>query len=121
VDALVELQRQGELPLGIQIFDNEFGPGATDPAEWANRRTELHYRLRDWMWLHGALDPDIDTEEELLAATYNVGARGNASILEPKERIKARLGRSPDRSDALALAVAGHVGKVRNRGNMAVH
>jgi hypothetical protein len=119
VDALVELQRRGELPPSVQIYDNEFGAKATEP-EWANRRTELHWRLRDWLWERGALDPDIETEEELLAATYRVAARGVGSILEPKEKIKARLGRSPDRADALALAVSGHVGRVRSRGQMQV-
>lgn len=61
------------------------------------------------------MDPDVETEKELLAASYKVATRGNSSILEEKDKIKARLGRSPDRADALALAVAGHVGKVRPR------
>lgn len=46
---------------------------------------------------------------------------GAATILEPKEQAKARLGRSCDRADALALAVAGHLGKVRQRGAALVH
>lgn len=120
VDSLVELQRRGEVPANVQIYDVEFGAGATDKTEHANKRTELWHRLRDWLWTEGALDPDAETEEELLATTYKWG-RGSAAMLEPKERIKARLGRSPDRADALALAVAGHVGKVRQRGALTVH
>lgn len=120
VDSLVELQRQGKVPTNVQVYDVEFGAGATDKTEHANKRTELWHRLRDWLWIEGALDPDPETEEELLAATYKWG-RGSAAALEPKERIKARLGRSCDRADALALAVAGHVGKVRQRGVLTVH
>ena len=73
------------------------------------------------MWDTGAMNPDIDTEEELLAASYKVAARGNASMLEPKDKIKARLGRSPDRSDAIALAVAAHVGRVQQRGPLVIY
>ena len=46
--------------------------------------------------------------EELLAATYKPHGEGVA--LESKEKLKERIGRSPDRADALALAVAGHLG-----------
>lgn len=115
VDALVELPRRGEVPSSLQIFDVDFGSGATDKTEHANKRSELHHRLRDWMWTEGAMDPDPDTEEELLAATYKWG-RGSAAILEPKEQIKARLGRSPDRADALARPWPGTWGKSGNAG-----
>ena len=62
VDALVELQRRGTLAQNVQIYDVEFG-GKASEKEWANKRTELHWRLRDWMWETGAMDPDVDTEE----------------------------------------------------------
>ena len=55
----------------------------------------------------GAL-PDIpDLTAELLETTYTF--QGDALILEPKKNIKARLGRSPDLSDSLALTFAGEV------------
>jgi len=108
VDGVYDLQDRGEAPADLEVYENQFGARATDPAEWSNRRTELWWRLRDWLRDEAAFDPDEDLEEELLAPTYKWS--GRAKILEPKDAIKARLGRSPDDADALALAVAGHVG-----------
>lgn len=67
------------------------------------------------------VEPNLDTGEELRASTYEASVRGNASNFEPRERIMARLDRSPDRADALALAAARHVGKIRQRGVLPVH
>ena len=97
-----------EMSPTIEVYPIEFGSRATIPEEWTNRRTELWWRLRDWMRDEAAFEVDDVLEEELLAPTYKWS--GRAKQLEPKDKIKARLGRSPDRADALALAVAGHVG-----------
>lgn len=111
VDGVYDLQERGEAPAELEVYENQFGARATDPSEWQNRRTELWWRLRDWLRDEAAFDPDEDLEEELLAPTYKWS--GRAKILEPKEQIKARLGRSPDDADALALAVSGHVGAAK--------
>lgn len=108
VDGVYDLQERGEAPGELEVYENQFGAASTEPAEHANRRTELYWRLRDWLRDEAAFDPDEDLEEELLAPSYKWS--GRAKILEKKEAIKARLGRSPDDADALALAVAGHVG-----------
>lgn len=109
VDVLYAEQEAGRLPPDVEILVNDFGAKATDPAEWADRRTELWWRLRDWLRDEAAFDPDDGVEEELLAPTYRF--TGRSKRLEPKERIKARIGRSPDDADAIALAVGGHVGR----------
>ena len=72
------------------------------------------------MWTEGSVFPDAETEEELLAVSRKWRS-GTAALLEPKEQVSARIGRSPDRADALALAVAGHVGKVRQAGVPVAH
>lgn len=108
-DVLRELERQGELPEGFEVIPNDFGARATDPREHADRRTELYARLRDWLRDEGAMDFDEGLEEELLAPSYRWN--GTAIRLEPKDALKKRIGRSPDDADALALAVAGHVGR----------
>lgn len=71
-----------------------------------NLRAEVYWRLRE------ALDPDSgqeialpddrDLRVELCAARYEISA-GKIKI-EDKERIKSRLGRSPDRADAVTMA-----------------
>lgn len=85
-----------------------FGSGAKDPDQHSNRRTELWWNLRDWIAGKAAYVPDDTVSEELLAATFKPHKEGIA--LEPKEKLKERIGRSPDRADALALAVSGHIG-----------
>lgn len=109
VDTLYDLQAQGDIPAAVEILPNDFGARATDPREHADRRTELWYGLRDWLRDHGAIEIDEGLEEELLAPSYKWA--GTAVRLEPKDAIKKRIGRSPDRADSLALAVHGHVGR----------
>ena len=110
VDSLNDLIERGEAPSTLEVYPNDFGAKATDPAEWADRRTELWWLLRDYLRDTGAVDPDEGLEEELLAPTYRWV--GRAKRLEPKEAIKRRIGRSTDEADALALAASGHVGHV---------
>ena len=64
--------------------------------------------MRDWIRERAAWEPDDTVEEELLAASYKPHGEGVA--LEPKEKLKERIQRSPDRADALALAISGHDG-----------
>lgn len=73
-----------------------------------NVRTEAYWRFRE------ALDPsqpqgsiiclpeDPELIADLCAPTYTVGPRGIA--LEPKEAVVKRLGRSPDKGDAVVMA-----------------
>lgn len=52
----------------------------------------------------GALD-DQETADDLSAAEYKVRVDGKI-VIEPKEDIKERLGRSPGKGDALLLTFA---------------
>jgi hypothetical protein len=82
-----------------------FGQKADDP-QWANKRTELYARLREWL-RGGCIDAGGTLFGDLTAADYDFHGKGkDAIILEPKERFKSRLGRSPDDGDALALTFA---------------
>lgn len=118
IDSLYDLQARGEMSPDVEIHANDFGARATDPTQHADRRTELWHRLRDWLREGGAIDPDEILEEELLAPSYKWV--GQAVRLEAKPDIKKRLGRSPDRADALALAVAGHAGKTSGAARLSV-
>jgi hypothetical protein len=51
-----------------------------------------------------ALPPDAKLQAELTNIKYKLDSRGRYQI-EAKDEIRKRLGRSPDRADALALAV----------------
>jgi len=89
-----------------------FGAAAKDAEQFANARAEAYWRLR--MALSPEADNPLsiaDTPElrrmayELPMAHYKFTSAGKI-ILEPKEDIKKRLGKSPDLADALAQTYA---------------
>jgi len=80
-----------------------------DQTKFVNRRAELWWRLRKWLTEDACLG-DLDggaadlLREELTAPKYKYTGKDQIQ-LESKDNIKARVGRSPDYGDALALAV----------------
>lgn len=80
-----------------------FGGGSTDP-QMLNKRGEMFNSCKTWLKLGGALD-DQETADDLSAAEYKVRVDGKI-VIEPKEDIKERLGRSPGKGDALLLTFA---------------
>lgn len=69
-----------------------------------NKRTEMWIRMRDWVRKGGQLPNDPRLAEELCMP--KVYWTGGVMRLEEKEQIKARIGRSPDKADALAQTFA---------------
>lgn len=69
-----------------------------------NKRTEMWVRLRDWIKKGGCLPNDPGLAEELMMPKLMFS--GSIFRLEEKEQIKSRLGRSPDKADALAQTFA---------------
>jgi phage terminase large subunit-like protein len=82
-----------------------FGGGASDPTRFLNDRAERFFALRTAMerGLVQLLD-DEDLIADLSAITYEFDQRGRIK-LESKDDVRKRLGRSPDRADAVALAL----------------
>lgn len=82
--------------------------GASDSAtekHYVRCRDELWFGLAKWLKSGGAISPhDKVLIGELKAPTYKVDEKGRQKV-ESKEDLKKRLRRSPDRADALALAV----------------
>ncbi len=69
-----------------------------------NKRTEMWVRMRDWIRKGGCLPKDPQLSEELMMPKLIF--HGGVFRLEEKEQIKSRLGRSPDKADALAQTFA---------------
>lgn len=86
----------------LQVFFINFGAAAEDNQHYANARAEMYFRLAEGMRREFRLD-DAETEEELRILSSDVTGGGRAILID-KETIKKVLGRSPDSSDALALA-----------------
>lgn len=94
--------------LGIQVVEVPFGSRALDPDHFVNRRAEMWWKMGEWLKGGGAIPPDPVLQSDLSAPTYGYNAQGRR-LLESKDKIKERIGRSPDLADALALTFAAPV------------
>lgn len=90
------------------ISEVNVAEAASDSAKWANLRAEMWWEIgrglseqQDWD-LSGMENADT-TVAQLLEPRWEVDAKGRIKV-EPKDDVKARLGRSPDNADALLLA-----------------
>ncbi|MGB2625451.1 MAG: terminase [Candidatus Acidiferrum sp.] len=88
------------------VIEVNFGADAPDP-KYANMRAYMWGKMKDWL-LIGSIEKAATGLSNLLpsdlaAPGYRIRARDTAVVLEEKKDIKARLGRSPDDGDALAL------------------
>ena len=70
---------------------------------YANKRAEMYFNLRDFIRLGGKIPDDGDLKEELLAIRYIFSKTNGKILIQPKDEIKEILGRSPDKSDSVAL------------------
>jgi hypothetical protein len=93
-----DLRRRGYSPLGVQ-----FG-GRPSDARFFDKRSEMLFLLCEWIKAGGALAPDPELKAELVALRFVY--QGDKFRVVPKDIIKKELGRSPDKSDALALTFA---------------
>lgn len=89
--------------LGRSPFDCQFAGSPFNP-KYANKRAEIIYEFAEWIKLGGALPPIPELVAELTTPTYTF--KGDKILVEPKESIKKRLGRSPDLADAYATTFA---------------
>lgn len=94
--------RYNQLKLNGIAQDCNSNYKATNPA-YLNKRTEMYHNLADAI-KKGAYTPyDEQLEEELLAVTYQITDNGKIKLC-PKDEIKDIIGRSPDKSDSVALS-----------------
>lgn len=87
----------------IDVTPIHYSSSAQD-NRYFNRRTEMWMRMRDWVRKGGVLPKDPGLAEELTAVKFFTN--GGKIRLEEKDQVKARLGRSPDKADALAQTFA---------------
>jgi hypothetical protein len=93
--------------LGVKVTGVNVSSRPRDPKRFLNLRAELYWDLRD-AFEEGRLSIEIgdnDLLAELAATRYELTSSGRIKI-EPKEAIRTRLGRSPDRADAVMLTMA---------------
>lgn len=93
------------------VISCKFSEGAkflhdiTGEYTFVNMRAYLYWCIRDWLnpknGFGAALPPDDQLLEELTSTHWKFRSNGDI-IIEAKEEIKSRIGRSPDKADALA-------------------
>lgn len=93
--------------LGFDVTEIAFGGQAIDP-QYQNRRIEMWWQMAEWLKAGGAIPARVLLQADLCSPTYGFTPAGK-KILEPKDKIKERIGRSPDEADALALTFAAPV------------
>ena len=98
--------------LGYEMVHKvNFGSKALDDEKYSNKRAEIWGEMKDWLADGEVAIPDDDTlHGDICAPVWSPKASRYDSksriVLEPKDKVKARLGRSPDGGDALALTFA---------------
>ena len=91
--------------LGIKCIPVAFSNRANDKVRFYNIRSEMWYKMADWVRDGGCIPEDPELMREICMPQTEW--RGDQMLLEPKEAIKKRLGgASPDMGDALALTFA---------------
>jgi hypothetical protein len=102
----------GRIVRPVNFGSSPVGVGPTGDELYANRRAEMWDSLRAWFDdVAGVQIPDDDSlQADLTAPVWGTGATryrsNNELILEEKEKIRERLGFSPDLGDAAALTFA---------------
>lgn len=143
MEVVDELRDSGETPT-IRVDSIGYGAGVVDvlrrrstvrvigvnvakrsdqPEKFRILRDQLWWGIRIWLEEGGALPKDDAAAAEILSACYGYDARGRVMV-DGKDRLRESLGRSPDRADALALAVysggaPSRAGKRTGRGSSA--
>jgi hypothetical protein len=91
--------------LHYRVTEVNFGGSPQDTDRYANLRAEMYFKLRKWLEDGGALPNEPTLKSELSVVEYQF-ARNGKIILEPKDKIKEKIGKSPDYADSLALTFA---------------
>ncbi len=105
VDAIRDMQRRGEMDMGVDVVEVQFGAASSDPRQYAKVRDELWFSGRRFFRVQGgALYSDSEAEREMLAPFFKQTPSG-ANAVEPKDATRKRIGRSPDLADACLLAI----------------
>lgn len=90
--------------LGLPVVPCVAGAGAREEKKFINARAEMWWALREALAAGDiTLPQDHKLSADLTNVEFSYDSRGRVK-LESKADIKKRIGRSPDRGDALAIA-----------------
>jgi hypothetical protein len=93
--------------MGHAVIEVNFGGKPID-SRFLNKRAEMWWGVKEWIAAGGTIPNMPELKQDLASPTYYYNA-SNKLCLESKDEIKARIMRSPDLADALALTFANAV------------
>lgn len=88
----------------IELVEVNVANRSDDPERYHALRDQLWFAVSDWLKDGGTLPADDRLASELVAPLYKFDAQGRYQV-ESKDDTKKRLKRSPNRADAVCLAV----------------
>lgn len=88
----------------IELVEVNVSNRSDDPERYHALRDQLWFAAADWLKEGGALPHDDRLASELVAPLYKFDAQGRYQV-ESKDETKKRLKRSPNRADAVCLAI----------------
>jgi phage terminase large subunit len=89
--------------MGVETRGYNGGATPLAPEKFRNRRAETFWGLRRLLERGEiALAPDDKLADKLCSMRWSIGLDGGIMI-ESKDELRARIGRSPDRADAVAM------------------
>lgn len=102
-NGVADVLKRGDPLNGVQIGIVEvMSQDSSSHPNFVDRRAEVYGSLKEWLTT-GALPPSSDIQAQLTTIKQDTDARLRVR-LESKRDIVARIGRSPDHADALALS-----------------
>lgn len=87
------------------IFEVPFGSAAMNRERYGNIRAEMYFKAKEWMEHGGAIPDDAELKAELSKVEYKFDKRSRI-LLEPKDEVKKKTGKSPDLADGFVLTFA---------------
>jgi len=92
------------LQMGVRgLIEGNVSMKAEELKVYQNKRSEMYFMLREFVARGGKLPNDKELKEELLAIKYFYNQASGKIQLISKDDLKEELGRSPDKSDSVAL------------------
>lgn len=89
----------------IRVIGVNNSSSAIEHEKFANKRAETQWAMAQWIKEGGQIPADDKIlQDELVQPTYLF--KNGLMLIEAKDQIKLRCGKSPDHSDALALTFA---------------
>ena len=101
-DFLQFMDRSKDLQIVVRPVHVQSRPPKAD--EYSDLRSQMCFDLRDWLDGGGAIPEDEMLKEELLSPTYTFDQAGRRKV-SSKDEEKKIIKRSPDRRNALELAL----------------